>query len=61
MARGHGIDGKHDGIVRGNLLAGFSHLRDVEGDRWARRFVGFVRACWKDKGRASARRLVSAR
>ena len=47
MVRGHGIDGQHDGIVQGNLLAGFCHLRDVEGDRWAGRFAEFVRKCSK--------------
>jgi cobyrinic acid a,c-diamide synthase len=46
--RGHGIDGQHDGIVQGNLLAGFCHLRDVEGDRWAVRFAQFVRKCSKN-------------
>ena len=45
VVRGHGIDGVHDGIVQGNLLASFSHLRDVEGNRWATRFVNFVRSC----------------
>jgi len=43
VIRGHGIDGVHDGIVQGNLLAGFSHLRDVEANRWVTRFVEFVR------------------
>jgi len=51
VLRGHGIDGQQDGIVQGNLLAGFSHLRDVEGDRWAARFARFVRECRKGKGR----------
>jgi cobyrinic acid a,c-diamide synthase len=43
MARGHGIDGNHDGIVHRNLLACYCHLRDLEGNRWASRFVAFVR------------------
>jgi cobyrinic acid a,c-diamide synthase len=43
VERGHGIDGRHDGIVRGNLLASFTHLRSVAGSRWAPRFVEFVR------------------
>ncbi len=43
VIRGHGIDGAHDGIVQGNLLASFSHLRDVGGNRWAARFVSFVK------------------
>jgi cobyrinic acid a,c-diamide synthase len=44
VLRGHGIDGRHDGLVYKNLLASFVHLRDVEANRWARRFVDFVRA-----------------
>jgi cobyrinic acid a,c-diamide synthase len=46
VVRGRGIDGRHDGIVRGNVLAGFCHLRStVRGGSWASRFVAFVRAC----------------
>jgi len=46
VVRGRGIDGQHDGIVKGNVLAGFCHLRSTERSGcWARRFVGFVRAC----------------
>ena len=41
--RGHGIDGRHDGFVQGNLLASFSHLRSVAASPWAGRFVRFVR------------------
>ncbi len=43
VLRGDGIDGAHDGIVHRNLLASYAHLRDVAGNRWARRFVDFVR------------------
>ena len=45
VERGHGIDGRHDGIVYKNLLASYAHLRDVTGNPWARRFVEFVRSC----------------
>jgi cobyrinic acid a,c-diamide synthase len=45
VERGHGIDGRHDGIVHKNLLASYAHLRDVAGHPWARRFVDFVRSC----------------
>jgi cobyrinic acid a,c-diamide synthase len=45
VERGHGIDGRHDGIVHKNLLASYAHLRDVAGNHWARRFVDFVRRC----------------
>jgi cobyrinic acid a,c-diamide synthase len=48
VIRGHGIDGRHDGIVKGNVLGSFSHLRSTERSGcWARRFLAFVRA-WKE-------------
>jgi len=48
VERGYGIDGRHDGIVRKNMLASFTHLRDVAGNRWAGRFVEFIRRCrWR--------------
>ena len=43
VRRGRGVDGESDGIVIGSLLASYSHLRDVEGCRWAERFVAHVR------------------
>lgn len=58
VLRGHGIDGRHDGLVYGNLLASFAHLRDVEANRWTRRFVDFVRAC---KNRSIDIRVASTR
>ena len=45
VVRGTGIDGAHDGIILRNLQANYAHLRDVEGNRWAERFVAFVRRC----------------
>lgn len=44
VLRGHGVDGRRDGIVRHNLLASYSHLRSAAGSGWAARFVAFVRA-----------------
>jgi cobyrinic acid a,c-diamide synthase len=44
MKRGYGVDGQHDGIVIGNLLASFAHLRDTSRCRWADRFVSFIRS-----------------
>ncbi len=44
VVRGHGVDGKHDGVVVDNVLASFSHLRDVTAHPWTRRFVAFIRA-----------------
>ena len=43
VVRGHGVDGRHDGIVYKNVLASYTHLRDVAANRWAMRFVAFVR------------------
>ena len=43
VVRGAGIDGHHDGIVIGNLLAGFAHHRNTEANPWVKRFVNFVR------------------
>ncbi len=43
MKRGHGIDGRHDGIVHRNVLASYAHQRSVGGNAWAARFVAFVR------------------
>ena len=49
VLRGFGINGKADGLVQGNLLATYAHLRDVEGNGWTRRFVDFVRAAKKER------------
>ncbi len=49
VVRGHGVDGKHDGIVVHNVLASFSHLRDVAAHSWTRRFVAFVRSSRKSQ------------
>ncbi len=52
MARGNGIDGKHDGFIYRNLLANYVHLRDVEAYPWTRHFVDFVRRCRVRSGAA---------
>ncbi|HFC05141.1 MAG TPA: hydrogenobyrinic acid a,c-diamide synthase (glutamine-hydrolyzing), partial [Rhizobiales bacterium] len=43
VTRGHGIDGKRDGIVIKNMLANFCHLRQTGANKWASNFVAFVR------------------
>jgi len=43
VKRGHGIDGRHDGILVNNLLASYTHLRTIGSCYWATRFVAFVR------------------
>ncbi|MEK7991778.1 MAG: cobyrinate a,c-diamide synthase [Thiotrichaceae bacterium] len=42
VKRGYGIDGQHDGIVYKNTLACYAHLKDVEKNHWAQRFIQFV-------------------
>ena len=42
VLRGHGIDGKNDGVLAHNMLAGFCHLRHSEATPWAKCFVDFV-------------------
>lgn len=42
VLRGHGTTGKLDGIVRGNLLAAYTHLRSAGNCHWAERFVQHV-------------------
>lgn len=44
MVRGHGIDGRADGLRLHNLLASYVHQRHTGGNRWTRRFLAFVRA-----------------
>lgn len=39
VERGHGVNGKQDGIVHKNLLASYTHLRSLENYNWASRFV----------------------
>ncbi len=51
VLRGHGLDGRHDGIVTRNVLASYAHLRDTGCNHWTQRFVAHVRAC---RRRASA-------
>jgi cobyrinic acid a,c-diamide synthase len=43
VQRGHGIDGRRDGVIVNNLLASYAHLRGTGGNDWPARFVAFVR------------------
>ena len=61
VRRGHGLDGSHDGLVMHNLLACYAHLRDVESNRWAGRFVNFVRSCKKSGQLADVNPLSESR
>ena len=50
VERGHGVDGRHDGIVVHRLLASYAHLRSA-GTQWAPRFVDYVR---RERGRLAS-------
>ena len=54
VVRGHGVDGKHDGIVYKNLLACYTHFRSLQDYNWAERFVAFVREV-REKGIAESK------
>ncbi len=43
ILRGHGIDGKHDGLVYNNLLASYTHLRSTRNYSWVNRFLALVK------------------
>lgn len=43
--RGHGVDGRHDGLLVHRVLASYTHRRSTGRDGWAPRFVAHVRAC----------------
>ena len=45
VQRGHGVDGRNDGVCVHNLLASYSHLRHTGGNDWPQRFVAHVRRC----------------
>jgi cobyrinic acid a,c-diamide synthase len=44
MARGHGFDGQHDGLVSGNVLASFCHFHAGGAPEWAGAVVRAARA-----------------
>jgi cobyrinic acid a,c-diamide synthase len=43
VERGHGLDGRHDGLVYRRLLAAYAHMRHTRENPWADRFVAYVR------------------
>ncbi|MEJ2591087.1 MAG: cobyrinate a,c-diamide synthase [Candidatus Thiodiazotropha sp.] len=45
VLRGTGIDGRNDGYFYKNLLASYTHMRNVGGNHWVERFVAHVRSC----------------
>ncbi|MFP4184026.1 MAG: cobyrinate a,c-diamide synthase [Halorhodospira sp.] len=43
LARGHGLGDGTDGLVVGNTLAAYAHLRDTSACPWTSRFLAFIR------------------
>jgi cobyrinic acid a,c-diamide synthase len=43
VLRGTGMDGKRDGMVRKNILAGFTHLHALGTPEWAEALIGKAR------------------
>jgi cobyrinic acid a,c-diamide synthase len=39
ISRGHGVDGRHDGITYKNLVASYMHLHALSNPEWAEAFV----------------------
>jgi len=42
MKRGHGINGEYDGIIYKNMLACYTHQRNVDSNPWVERFIQFI-------------------
>jgi len=56
VVRGHGIDGRRDGLVYRNVLATYAHQRSVGGNDWAARFVAHLgRIDWAHRPAQGAR------
>jgi cobyrinic acid a,c-diamide synthase len=60
VRRGHGVDGRHDGVCVHNLLASYAHLRATGGNQWPQRFVAFVRQHRAASAAAAHRRTLVA-
>lgn len=44
VLRGHGIDGRQDGVIHRNLLASYAHLHHSDTHPWTSRFLQFIRS-----------------
>jgi len=58
VTRGHGVDGAHDGIVIGNLLATYCHLRGAGERGWVRALVGAARRRVSERAGAATARVA---
>lgn len=51
LKRGRGVDGDHDGLVYGNILASYAHLHSLGAPGWAGSLVAAVRRADFSSGR----------
>ena len=51
VKRGHGADGKHDGLLYKNVLASYAHLHQDASSQWVEQFVAFVRDKKKERAK----------
>ncbi len=58
VRRGHGVDGRNDGIVYRNLLASYCHRRGCGDDGWIDPFLARMRA-WREQRPPVATRLAA--
>ncbi|MDP3086527.1 MAG: cobyrinic acid a,c-diamide synthase, partial [Rubrivivax sp.] len=56
VERGQGIDGQHDGLLCGHVLASYAHRHSSGADGWAPRFVAYVRGIAAVRDAAAASR-----
>ncbi|HHT64127.1 MAG TPA: hydrogenobyrinic acid a,c-diamide synthase (glutamine-hydrolyzing), partial [Clostridia bacterium] len=49
VCRGHGIDGKRDGIIYKNVLACYNHIHALGAKEWAKNFIEAARTCRKER------------
>jgi len=49
VSRGTGMDGKRDGLVRKNILAGFTHLHALGAPEWADALIAAARRCRRER------------
>jgi cobyrinic acid a,c-diamide synthase len=50
VLRGHGIDGRRDGVVYRNTFASYNHIHAVANPDWAPRFVALARTWQEESG-----------
>ncbi len=43
LARGKGIDGRHDGLAYKNVLAAYAHIHSLGTPDWASKFITFIK------------------